>query len=266
LNYPTRCAVSDRDEFWVYDYSKYRFILFDQNGNFLREVDFKVQGNSWGISQVHYMDDSTNMQMSAPLDLEEAKPVYQLIIQNTESGKIQILPEQLEDVNPSRSPRVNLFNEKLLYQIAQHKIHVYSQQNPQFEINVYDLAGSPLRRIRKEYQRVKLDEEFKTRRMEWFKKHPMSRLHKMQGYFPDFYPPIKNFHVDSQGRIYVETYEMGDEPEAVVVDIFNPDGAYISRTTLTKSLSKLFKNDRLYALHEKDSGFQELIVSILSWN
>jgi hypothetical protein len=50
------------------------------------------------------------------------------------------------------------------------------------------------------------------------------------------------------------------------VDIFNPDGAYISRTTMAKSLTKLFKHERLYALHEKDSGFQELIVSSLSWD
>jgi hypothetical protein len=88
----------------------------------------------------------------------------------------------------------------------------------------------------------------------------------MQGYFPDFYPPIKNLHVDSQGRIFVETYERGEDPDAGIVDIFNPDGAYISRTTMAKSLTKLFKHERLYALHEKDSGFQELIVSSLSWD
>jgi hypothetical protein len=266
LNYPTKCAVSDQDKFWVFDYSKHRFIIFDQDGKFLKESDLKFQGNTWGISQVFYLDKRTNIQMSAPLDLEEANPVFQLIIQNTETGDLQTLPEKLEDENPSRSPRHNLLHEKLLYQIVQRKIYVYSQQNPEFEINIYDFAGTPQRRVCKQYQKVKIDEEFKAKRWAWFKKHPMSRLHKMQGYFPDFYPPIKNLHVDSQGRIFVETYERGEDPDAGIVDIFNPDGAYISRTTMAKSLTKLFKHERLYALHEKDSGFQELIVSSLSWD
>jgi hypothetical protein len=266
LNYPTKCAVSDRDEFWVFDYSKYRFIHFDREGNFLKETDFKVRGNTYGV-HADYLTKTTDMQLSAPVDMEDASPRYQLILQNRESGETKTLPEQLEGENPTRNPRHNLLHETLLYQFVQGKIYVYSQQNPQFEIGVYDFAGTPLKRVRKQYQKVKIDEEFKTRRMEWFKKHPMSRLHKMQGYFPEFYPPIQDFHVDSQGRIFVETYEKAeDDPDASVVDIFTEDGAYIHRTSLPKSISKVFKNDRLYALHEKDSGFQELIVSAISWD
>lgn len=265
LNYPTRCAVSERDEFWVFDYSKRRFIFFDREGKFLRETDLKVQGNMWGLSQVHYLDETADIQMSAPLDLEEANHVFRLIIQNSKSGELRALPEQLEDVNPSKNPRINLFNQELLFQIAQGKIYAYSQQNPQFEINVYDFKGTPLRQVRKQYQKVSLDEEFKTRRMEWFKNHPLSRVHKMQGYFPDFFPPIKKFYVDDRGRIFAETYEKTENTDLDVVDIFNPDGAYIICTTLAKSLSKRFHNDRLYALHEKDSGFQELIISFLRW-
>jgi hypothetical protein len=260
------CAVSDEDEFWLFDYGKYKFTLFDQEGKFLREAELKVQGDLYGYRQVYYLDESTNMQMSAPLDIEEANPVYQLIIQDADSGNMLTLPDQLETENPWRNPRQNLFNEKLLLQIAQQKIYVYSQQDLQFEINIYDFAGTTMKRVRKDYHIVRIDEEYKARRLEWFKNHPMSRIHKMQGYFPDFYPPIKNFYVDSQGRIFVETYERGEDPNAVAVDIFNPDGAYISRTTITKSLSKLFKNDRLYAMHEKNSGFQELIVSTLRWD
>ncbi|UCE40128.1 MAG: 6-bladed beta-propeller [Candidatus Aminicenantes bacterium] len=263
---PGRCAVSDSDEFWLFDSGKYRFILFDQDGEFLKEDELKVQGDLWGYNQVYYLDDGKNIQMAAPLDFEEANPVYRLLVQDAKSGKIQAIPDQLEDENPMRSPRHNLLHEKLLYQVGQCNIYVYSQQNPQFEINIYDYSGTPQRRIHKQYEKIRIDEEFKAKRWEWFKKHPMSRVHKMQGYFPDFYPPIKDFHVDSQGGIFVETYDKGEDPDAVVVDIFNPDGAYISRTTLTKSLSKRFKHDRLYALHEKESGFQELIVSSLGWD
>jgi hypothetical protein len=265
LNYPTKCGVSGLDEFWVFDYSKRKFIHFDREGNFLKETDFKVQGNTYGI-QADYLNETTDMQLSAPPDMEEASPVYQLILQNTDSGETKTLPEQLEGESPTRNPRHNLLHERLLYQTAQGNIYVYSQQNPEFEINVYDFEGTPLKRVRKQYQKVKIDEEFKTRRMEWFKKHPMSRLHKMQGYFPEFYPPIKDFCVDSKGRLFVEPYEKGEDPDKVVVDVFNPEGVYIDRTSLAQSLSKRFKNERLYALHEKNSGFQELIVSILSWD
>ncbi len=265
ISYPARCAISDLDEFWVYDYGKYRFIHFGHEGEFLRETELEVEGNLYGMGQVYYLDENTTLQLAAPLERDEAIISFHLILQNAGSRSNIALPDKLDVENPFKSPQFNLLNQQLLYHVAQRKIYVYCQQNPQFEINIYDFAGTPQKRIRKQYQKVSLDEEFKRKRREWFSKHPLSRKHKMQGYFPDYYPPIQDFHVDSQGRIFVETYERGEDPDAVVVDIFNPNGAYISRTTLTKSLLKLFKNDRLYAMHEKDSGFQELIVSILGW-
>jgi hypothetical protein len=266
FSYPVRCAVSERDEFWVFDYAKYKFILYEQSGEFIRETGLNVLGDLWGMGEVYYLDETTTLQMVAPLDPDEATPAFQLIVQNTEAGRRRTLPDRLEGEDPFNSPRFNLFHHRLLYQVARRNIFVTSQQNSQFEINIYDVAGMPQKRIRKEYRKIRLREEYKTRRMEWFKKHPLSRKHKMQGYFPDFYPPIQDFFVDSEGRIFVETYEEADNPDAVTVDIFNPDGVYLIRTSLVKSQSKRFKHGRLYALQEKDSGFQELNVSALSWD
>ena len=81
FSYLGSCAVSDSDEFWLFDYSKYKFILFDQEGEFLKEAELKVHGDLYGYSLVYYLDEGTNIQMAAPADFEEANPVYQLIIQ-----------------------------------------------------------------------------------------------------------------------------------------------------------------------------------------
>jgi hypothetical protein len=86
------------------------------------------------------------------------------------------------------------------------------------------------------------------------------KVHKMQGYFPDHYPPIKNFYVDTDGRVFVATYEDREKPEAEMVDIFSADGVFTGRISLRKAQSRLFKNDRFYNLYEQESGYQKLDV------
>jgi hypothetical protein len=87
----------------------------------------------------------------------------------------------------------------------------------------------------------------------------------MQGYFPDHYPPIKNFYVDTEGRIFVETFEDGETHEEEMVDIFSTDGVFTGRISLRKAQSRLFKNDRFYNMYEKKSGYQKLEVHTMSW-
>jgi hypothetical protein len=145
------------------------------------------------------------------------------------------------------------------------KIYATCQQTPDFLINIYNLQGDLLRQIRKEYIEADIPKTIRDQKMEEYLNSTPYRVHKMSGYFPEHYPPIKNIYVDNQERIFVETYEEGKIHDEEMVDLFNSDGVYTGRTSLKKSISRIFKNDRMYAAFEKESGYQILSIYKLLW-
>ena len=153
----------------------------------------------------------------------------------------------------------------MLSQVSGDKIYAACQQNEDFIINIYNFQGQHLKQICKEYKKVNLQKVYRDKKMEEYLDSTPYRVHKMQGYFPSHFPPMKDFHVDNLGRIFVETYEEGETSDSEMVDIYNAKGINTGRVSLKKGQSRKFKNDRLYAFSEKESGFQKLVVYRIIW-
>jgi hypothetical protein len=47
--------------------------------------------------------------------------------------------------------------------------------------------------------------------------------------FPKYYPAIKHFFLDDEGRLFVMTHEKWENPKEFMFDIFNPKGIFIVR-------------------------------------
>jgi hypothetical protein len=122
-----------------------------------------------------------------------------------------------------------------------------------------------MRTIRKEYRKVPIPQAHKDQRMTGYLNSTPYEVHKMQGYFPDNFPPISEFCVDTEGRVYVATHEEGETLGTDMVDIFDADGVFTGRVSLPKAQSRLFANGRLYTLSEKESGFQTLDMYKITW-
>ena len=79
-----------------------------------------------------------------------------------------------------------------------------------------------------------------------------------------------SFFQDDECRLFVKTYEEGDNPGEYMFDIFNPDGIFISRKSLNiyslgEKICAMAKRNRLYCLREKKSGYKELVVYKMRW-
>jgi hypothetical protein len=74
------------------------------------------------------------------------------------------------------------------------------------------------------------------------------------------------------------TYEEGKKPLSFKYDIFNADGNFIGRTELENygrspysynglplPFNVVSKNNLIYCLREKESGYQELVVYRMKW-
>ncbi len=263
--YPEEWWVTENDEFALYDRVNNKFIFFKADGEFLKEIKIPSKIITAGMISV-VLPGSEGFLFDENLFNREVDNFFlQLIVLDADFNKIKVLKEKVNRVNPFKSAKINLFTSFIRYQISRDKIYSTSQENPHFEINIYNFQGENIKTIRKEFKKVRIPEDYKTERMDWYMESPMYRVHKMKAYFPEYYPPIKDFFVDTQGRIYVETYEDGESPDEEMVDIFNAEGVFIGRSSLKKALSRIFKSDRLHVLHEKESGFQKLVVSNMLW-
>jgi hypothetical protein len=89
-----------------------------------------------------------------------------------------------------------------------------------------------------------------------------------------YWPPFQYIFTDDGGRLFVMTYEKGGSSEKYMYDIFNPDGLFIGKVGLANLVSTIqwdiqyvvAKDDHLYCLREKDSGYKELVVYRMEWN
>jgi hypothetical protein len=259
-----KCQARLTGEFMLYEWMKQRLIFFSQGGEFLRQSTYAVEEEIWG-SDVVLLGSGNTLYIGAPEDPDAAIRYFHLLIADANLRLVKKLPERIASESPFNSPRMNLLNSYIKYQVSGNRIYAYSQDNPEYELSIYDLEGNILKKVRKEYRKVRLYEEYKKRRMEWFKNHPLSRMHKMEGYFPDHYAPIKELVVDEQGRIYAETYERGDGPGQKRTDILNAEGAFIGSVFLEEAQKRIIRDDLLYALQEKENGYQKLVVSRLLW-
>ena len=138
-----------------------------------------------------------------------------------------------------------------------------------YEILVYDLDGRPIRKIRKQYNPVPVSMDYQKEILKRYTSSMPEFAAKI--YFPANWHPFQSFIPDDQGRLFVVTYEPGKAPGEFLWDIFDPDGAFIGRMSLSVARPRFgqmlarVRGDRLYAVQEKPNGFKRLTVYRMVW-
>lgn len=163
--------------------------------------------------------------------------------------------------------RISFLRYNMSREISDDKIFVGSNVNEDIEIEVYDFQGEMLRKVRKKSERFQIPTEYKEGIVERWKKSPVWEEWDLQRkhYFPDHFHPFKEFWIDDEERIFVETYEKGEKPKEYIVHIFNPEGIFVGSTALKEARARKFKNSRLYCVYRKESGFEELVAYKMTW-
>lgn len=128
-------------------------------------------------------------------------------------------------------------------------------------IYVFDSTGKKIAGLRCPCERIPFTNEHKQRFINYFKNHPETRdyyykiKHRMT--FPDYFPPIRMFHV-TDNRIYLMTYkEKNGKNELVIMDltgkllnkVFLPIVPFEESTVL---ISYTIKNGKLYHLKDNE--------------
>lgn len=256
--------ITNSGEISFYDSGNVKFLLFNEDGIFKDEI--KKASRIFTFLGI-YLDNGNFLLR----EREEDKPKkgrrrfhYTLLDRNFK--KIKDLQPSFFIELPDVSDRLNIMGYTIWCEIVNDKIFVSSNMKEELEIEVYNFQGELLKKIRKD-GKLKISNDFKEKHIERWKRAPAWEVfdYKNKHYFPDYFPSFKMFWVDDEGRILVETYEEGENPIEYLLHIFNPEGVFVGSKSLKEARSRKFKNNRLYCIYRKDSGYEEFVAYKLSW-
>jgi hypothetical protein len=260
-------GISSRDDIFVLDTRRKKILTFAQSGELIRETLLPrlLTGGIPLENGTFFASESRDLPAS---DLAEIS----LNLFDRQFAKIKTFyrfqfPSQFE-----RMEKVNVFYPNPTGTFTSDKIYL-GIPGQKYEVLVYDLAGTLLRKIRKDYTPVPVTAGFQK---DLLARVPKGNSIAERLYFPDHKPAFQYFFADEAGRLFVMTMEKDDGSGQNVCDIFNASGVFIARAAVGYynilrtiweglSLEVVARNGRIYTLHEKEDGYKELVVYKAIW-
>ena len=266
--------INELDQIIISDYRR-KISLFEKTGDFLRET--KLDPSFEAATLLGNRKILTRKPTPKP---EEGTTEFPIILCNTNFVEIKLLQPGKRGPSLLMAKKINpleIYYYNYIWKISNGLIYVGNYRG-EYEFSVYDMDGDLIRKIRKEYKPVPVPDVLKKTILGRFEKHPMNNELKLRNkvYFPRYYPPYQYFFADEENRLYVMTFEKGEGPKEFIYDIFNPDGVFIGRTVLDNCVfwpesnihipgNVVAKNNRIYSVREKVSGYKELVVYKMRW-
>lgn len=132
---------------------------------------------------------------------------------------------------------------RIYWQIGKND-NVYVGYAKNYEFDIINPEGKIIRKIKKEFDPVKVTEEEESQLPQQFRE--MVNLPK---YHTGFY----YFSVDEEGRLFVRTWEKTEDKMSYLWDVFDPEGRYIAKIPINAYL-KLWEKGKLYTAEETEDG------------
>jgi len=245
------------------DPSKPKYAVYNRDGGFVKEVLLKKPAELIALL--------SNGQYFCWQQIQEPEMLQNFLGVSESSFESFREIYRKDTPNPFRSSeaKVTISGRSLIFQAGRGNLYI-GDTDKGYEIRVYDLEGNLLRKIRKEYEAVPVSEAFK---QDFLARFPKEYPVRDRFEFAAAWPAFMSFVEDEEGQLFVRTFERGSNPGESTFDIFNPEGLFIGRVSIANrnaqqeqyALPCKFKGGRLYALHDKESGYRELTVYRMRW-
>jgi len=271
LQLPLYQKINHNDEVCVLDFGNQKLITFNEGGDIVREFKPEIRIFDRGL----LLPLSSNNYLYRNLEMDESRESISLVLflidstfeEIAELGRINI-------ENPRFATQFTYPYPVLTWGISNTHIFVGGEERG-YEIHVYDFEGQLIRKIRKEYTEVPFSQESREQAMQkWEAYGPI----KEKIVAPEYNPPFQHLFPDESGRLFVVTFEPGNNAGEYMTDVFDSDGVHFSRLSLRLHLNKsvflpdghwdswvTVKKDILYCIHEKESGHKKLVAYKIAW-
>lgn len=259
LSRPLHVWVTAEDEIFVADAGNAKLAYFDSEGELLREKSLK------SVVAITHPLTNGNLVTFGMIMPEEGQDYleYPLNLCDEDLAIINAL-ETFRLDNFRVTKRIRGTQPGFGFATSSDRIYTVNEERG-YEIHVHDLEGNLVRKIRKEFDPVKISEDDKKRALD-----RVNEFQRQYTYFPENYPPFRSLFSDDRGRLFVVTHEPGENSGENMVDIFNVEGASIGRVSWNifhgnTPITAFIKSGRLYCIREKPSGYKQFVVEKLTW-
>jgi len=261
-------AINSRDEIFCLDAQGRKILSYSPSGEILKEIDLRsapfgaipLDGGGFLYTEDEITPDEGFENMT-----------FNLLDRNLAKTKVMHrfrFPAQLHGAGK----KVNAFLPNPTGTFMADRIFL-GIPGPDYEIFAFDLAGTLLRKIRKEFAPVEVTSVYRKRALANL---PDESRVADQLEFPNHQPAYVYLFGDEFGRLFVMTSEQDEASGQNMCDIFNASGIFIGRVAVGYydrfrhfwegvSLDVVAKNKRFYVLREKEDGYKELVVYKALW-
>ena len=145
-----------------------------------------------------------------------------------------------------------------------------------YEFHVLSDSGEIIRKIRKDYKPILLSEEYKA---ELAQSGPPNRSQEewaksIEDRLSPHFPPFDFIFADEAGNLFVKTFKIEPETGHHMIDVFDPEGRFLTKTSLetghfikdTWPYLYQVKNNYLYAPGYDENDFPVIKRYKISWN
>jgi hypothetical protein len=260
LQMPAGVFLAPDNQLAVNDALARKIVYFTKQGKYIAHKSYASR-----LQLVNLLMDPQGNFMGRELKLEGQEMFFEITKLDSEMNSLFSL-DKIGFPNPLSGKKINLMDAISLFQFDSAG-NIYYGRNRNYEINIYNPEGKHVKSIRKEYQPQKITEEDKEEilsRMDSVASVTPINLRDMFE-FPKMFPPFQLFTVDEEGRIFVRTWEKGEEKDEFVHDVFNTEGRYIAQFTSKIHIS-VWKNGKAYAADENEEGFNVIKRYLIRWD
>jgi len=236
----------------VEDATNRRLAYFKPSGEFIKNIS-----TSDKLALVNILMDGKGNAIGREMGVTEGNAKMFFEIKKFDSGfKPLFTLDKIEFPVPipGSGTKINILDMISAYQFSPAG-SIYYGRNADYEIRVYSPEGKLVRRILKEYDRVKVTQADIDEMLERMPNLAPGVNVKDMFTFPEVFPPYQVFVLDDQGRLFVRTFTKGKAKGEYVFDVFDPDGVFFAQF-ISKSDLRLFKSGKAYGIEETDDGYQ----------
>ena len=246
LNRPRSLSIN-QNELMVLEISR-RLSFFSHEGEFLRNLSTK---EIWALRS--RLDSKGNIIVTEGL-MDPENSCYKL---KKFDAEMNLLTEIASSPAPQPGKAFNPFMPAAYWLIDNDDNIVYGYPKD-YEIQIYNPKGKLIKKITKEYDPVEITEEEKEEVT-----NDMPPEIKVD--FSKYHSAFRQFTLDDEGRILVQTWEKIKDGKGYYCDVFNPEGRYIAKIPL-RMRPIVFKRRKLYTIEEDEEGFQVVKRHKINWN
>lgn len=255
---PHHLSLDDNDNILIVDLGPQKLLKYSPDGVFIGDLKIAAEDARVSSGPKNKM---LALGMSFEQDNEDAFYSFSLKLLNADFEAQKVLDQLSLEMSPKKIRAADPF---FCWSSSQDNIYV-ANENRGYEIWVFESNGTLLRKIRKEYAKIPVTEDYKKKIL-----NPIPEPMRAMAYFPEFFPPFRSIIAGDNGKLFVSTFETGENPGEFLFDIFNEDGIFIGRKSLNiyvweGYLWARIRAGKFYCLEEKENGFKELVVYKMNW-